>query len=237
MSLILDALNRADQQRSEENASPNPLHHQQAILPTARPIVRWVMEGVALLLIVGGIVYSQWPPGNEVSQTVTGIPDFASSDPLSTTTTEKKLVAETVPQSSTITIEQPKPIVELHIPDPAIPSLYQTTQAESNEQVVLENPAPKKDVDNSKAILQQIPLITDLSSRFQRTVPNIDYQIHVYSEKENSGFVNLNGSIHKIGSQILPDMRVIAILKDSVVLDYQGTQFRLPAMNSWVNYN
>ncbi|MEH6557590.1 MAG: general secretion pathway protein GspB [Oceanicoccus sp.] len=237
MSLILDALNRADQQRSEENASPNPLHHQQAILPTARPILRWVLEGVALLLIVGGIVYSLWPPGNEESQAVAGVPAFASGDPLLTITTEEKLAAEEVPESSTITIEQPEPIVKLNTPDPAIPSLYQAAQPESSKQAILETPTPKENVDNGREILQKIPLITNLSSRFQRTVPNINYQLHVYSDKENSGFVNLNGSIHKIGSQILPGMRVIAILKDSVVLDYRGTQFRLPAMNSWVNYN
>jgi len=30
-------------------------------------------------------------------------------------------------------------------------------------------------------------------------------------------------------------MRVEEILSDSVVLDYRGTQFRLRALNSWVN--
>lgn len=220
MSLILDALNRADQQRCEENASPNPLHHHPPVLPTTRPIGRWIVEGATLLLIVGGIVYSQWPPGKNESQPVASTPAVISNNTVLTTA-----------------IEQTESVIKPQTPDLAISSLYQTAQPDNNKLAVIKQPTREPAADKSMSILLEIPLITDRSSRFQRTVPNIDYQVHVYSDKENAGFVSLNGSIHKIGSQIMPDMRVIAILKDSVVLDYHGTQFRLPAMNSWVNYN
>ena len=92
-------------------------------------------------------------------------------------------------------------------------------------------------VDSGLAIFQKMPLLAQMSPRFQNLIPSIDYEIHVYAESENIGFVRLNGSIAKVGTTLSADLRVIAILKDSVVLDYQGTQFRLLALNSWVNFN
>ncbi len=237
MSLILDALNRADQQRSDENPSPNPLHYHQPILPTARPVVRWIIEGLVLLLIIGVVVYSQWPSGNKELPPVVSSPAFTSHDTVLTTAAGETLSAEVASLDSPAAVEHTQPTVRPQTSDPAIPSLYQTTPVDSSKESVLDSPVQISDIDQSRAILLEIPLLTDRSSRFQRAVPTIDYQIHVYSDKENAGFVKLNGSIHKIGSQILPGMRVVAILKDSVVLDYQGTPFRLPAMNSWMNYN
>jgi hypothetical protein len=38
-----------------------------------------------------------------------------------------------------------------------------------------------------------------------------------------------------VGGSPVPGMKIEEILPDSVVLNYQGTQFRLRALNSWVN--
>ena len=126
----------------------------------------------------------------------------------------------------------------------AVTSLYQQqaspaiVPAERDTKTIpaAEQPAPLSDAEITQSVLQQIPLLTERSARFQRSVPTIDYAIHVYSENENAGFVNLNGAIRRIGSEIVPGLRVIAILNDSVVLDYNGSQFRLPALNSWMNF-
>jgi hypothetical protein len=45
----------------------------------------------------------------------------------------------------------------------------------------------------------------------------------------------MNGNTVKAGGSVVPGMKVEEILPDSVVLNYQGTQFRLRALNSWVN--
>lgn len=92
-------------------------------------------------------------------------------------------------------------------------------------------------VDEGLAILQQIPLLVQMSPRFQNAIPNIDYEVHVYAKSNNAGFVRLNGKIMKIGADVMPGLKVIAILQDSLVLDYKGTQFRLLALNSWMNFN
>ena len=45
----------------------------------------------------------------------------------------------------------------------------------------------------------------------------------------------LNSKSVKVGGNVAPGVEVDEILPDSVVLDYRGTQFRLRALNSWIN--
>ncbi len=234
MSLILDALNRADQERTEENHTPN-LHASHGPAPeTSSPVRRWVIEGVIICLAVGAFAYSQWS-GDKTPETAEQItPEVINqpveSQPVKVVPVKPEPVKPTpvaiIPESPT----EPPPI-EKAAPETkanaAIASLY-------DQPVVVE---PVQEIDNTQFILQQIPLITERSSRLQRSLPSIDYGVHVYSEEDGAGFVKLNGRIQRVGAQIAPGLRLIAILKDSIVLDLNGTQFRLPALNSWVNYN
>lgn len=255
MSLILDALNRADQERSEENHTPN-LHASHEPMPAAaNPIRRWVIEAVIILLAAAAFIYSQWFSELSVAVVPAPVVETPAAQPAvikPTTPTAEKIVM--APPS---TRSKPIPAATNTVATPAsteIPSTVVATKTLENtsiaslyQQPLKTQPAPPtagnalpqaiEEVDNTLSILQQMPLITDLSSRLQRSIPSINYSIHMYSENDASGFVKLNGSIHKIGSVVLPDLRVIAILRDSVVLDYKGIQFRLPSLNSWANYN
>jgi hypothetical protein len=47
--------------------------------------------------------------------------------------------------------------------------------------------------------------------------------------------VVLNGKELKVGGSPASGVKVEEILPDSVVLNYRGTEFRLRALNSWVN--
>jgi general secretion pathway protein B len=255
MSLILDALNRADQERSEENHTPN-LHAGHEVTSAAtNPIRRWIIEAIIILLAAAAFIYSQWfiEPSNTVvkapvleknpAQSVIIEPTISLNSKV-TATVSQATSDETTP-SKLMAASSKKDLVKKAIKDASIASLYEkqpiqppTTATTTNADIQSTRTLPQatNEADNTLEILQQIPLITDLSSRFQRSIPSIDYSIHVYSEEDASGFVKLNGSIQRIGSQVLTDLRVIAILKESVVLDYKGTQFRLTSLNSWVNY-
>jgi type II secretory pathway component PulC len=45
----------------------------------------------------------------------------------------------------------------------------------------------------------------------------------------------MNSKTLKVGGNPVNGVKIEEILPDSVVLSYQGTQFRLRALNSWVN--
>lgn len=253
MSLILDALNRADQERATENQSPSlQTSHSPAPL-TNKPIRRWLIEAVIISLAVAAFVYSQWfdqatptantPAAERVKQSqpapsVTPPVSVANQEPAATvvtTTPAAAIESKPLPQQQPNTINNSQPdnaaIASLYQQQPTAPKAPSNT-AQTNKPAK----APLSTVDNSQAILLQIPLLSEMPSRFQRSVPTIDYEIHAYSENDRSGFVKLNGAIRKIGAEVEPGLRVVAILKNSLVLSYNDTQFRLAALNSWMNF-
>lgn len=245
MSLILDALNRADQERTEENHIPN-LHASHGPAPeTSRPVRRWIIEAAIVCLAVSAFVYSQWSDDSGANIQTESI----AVSPIATAAEKAPPIPQkTVAETSAKSTAENKTVIEKPVRKPATPeanatitSLYKQPTAKnkisaptiSEAPVIKEEPA----IDNTRFILQQIPFITERSSRFQRSIPNIDYEVHVYSEEDGAGFVKLNGNIVRVGAQLMPGLRLIAILNDSIVLDLNGTQFRLPALNSWANYN
>ena len=264
MSLILDALNRADQERSEEKHAPS-LHSSHSPPPTsAAPISRWIIEAAVLaILLIAVMVYSQWPSTPDTALTYskpasaivsTHVADveikpqqLVTAEPLTNTNhahlPEKSPAVVQDPStadtttSNTTTADQPT--VSKATAPQNINALYQQQTLQSTSLQAKEKTKPKalpavvefQAVDDTQRILRQIPLLADLSSRFQRSVPNIDYSLHIYAEDEGAGLVKLNDLMCKIGDEPAPGLRVIAILKESVVLEYQGTQFRLTALN------
>ena len=79
------------------------------------------------------------------------------------------------------------------------------------------------------------PFISELSQQVKDGIPTVYYQRHEYSGRAEQSRVVLNGKTLARGESPASGMRVEEILPDSVVLSHQGTQFRLRALNSWVN--
>jgi len=111
-------------------------------------------------------------------------------------------------------------------------------------------PAQRKQepIDIEKAVLQAredlkderldehpAPFIAELSQQAKNDIPTIYYQRHDYSGDSARSSVMLNSKSVKVGANVAPGVKVDEILPDSVVLDYRGTQFRLRALNSWIN--
>jgi hypothetical protein len=80
-----------------------------------------------------------------------------------------------------------------------------------------------------------VPLLASLSQSSKDAIPTIYYQQHDFSSDSARSEVVLNGKPVRAGGSPMPGLTVEEILPDSVVLNYKGTQFRLRALNSWVN--
>ena len=91
------------------------------------------------------------------------------------------------------------------------------------------------ELENARLAEHSAPFISELSQRTKDTIPSIYYQQHDYSGRQNQSRVVLNGQELKAGGSPASGVKVKEILPDSVVLDYRGTEFRLRALNSWVN--
>lgn len=78
-----------------------------------------------------------------------------------------------------------------------------------------------------------VPLLENLTQQQKDRVPTIIYSAHQFGGDKPS-FVELNGSRLREGESD-QTIRVVEILDDSVILSAVDTQFRLKALNSWIN--
>jgi hypothetical protein len=90
-------------------------------------------------------------------------------------------------------------------------------------------------MENAELAEHPAPFIADLSQQTKDGIPTIFYRRHSYSGNSANSQVVLNGKELRVGGRPAAGVKVDEILPDSVVLSFQGTQFRLRALNSWVN--
>ena len=100
------------------------------------------------------------------------------------------------------------------------------------EQVVLQ---AQDEMQNARLEEHPAPFLSDMSQQTKDRIPTILYQRHDYSGNPAQSEVVLNGSTVKVGGNAASGVKLDEILPDSIVLNYRGTQFRLRALNSWVN--
>lgn len=93
----------------------------------------------------------------------------------------------------------------------------------------------QEEIKNASLAAHPAPFLESLSQQIKNDIPTIYYQRHDYSNQTSQSSVMLNSKTLKAGGNPLAGMTVDEILSDSVVLSYRGTQFRLRALNSWVN--
>ncbi|MFT7287712.1 MAG: general secretion pathway protein B [Halieaceae bacterium] len=79
-----------------------------------------------------------------------------------------------------------------------------------------------------------VPLLAALSKQFRDSVPTLMYLRHDYNARAGKSTVLINGQTLRAGQRSRA-VELVEILPDSVVLRFAGTDFRLRALNSWVN--
>lgn len=267
MSLILDALNRADRERSEQQLSPS-LHAAPSAPGDARsqlwrPLV--VIAAVAALAVIAIYFWlpAQRAPAVDSGAASTVLPAPPASTPAPAN--EPVIPIDSEPPAVAPVADEPMPppartrtaATTAAVDDApvakdrdsssrsAIAELYTRPAPAAAPPSALPPPAPKPPPapqatsparPTQAMILQSIPLLASMPANFQKQVPSIEYSIHVYNQEDGSGAVKLNGNMLRVGAELTPGLRVIAILPDSTVFDFNGTQFRLSALNSWMNF-
>lgn len=137
--------------------------------------------------------------------------------------------------------------------DPAVARLYRDRSVPAEKAAAPAEPAAATNREEQpldiEAILERaqaesgkpepdehaVPLLSSLSQQTKNDIPTLYYQQHDYSSDTAASRVTLNGKRVRVGGSPAPGFRVEEILPNSVVLNYRGTQFRLRALNSWIN--
>ena len=162
------------------------------------------------------------------------------------------------PDIVTIAIETKTPISPPVAKNPAVAQLYQNRnviedaaaqQRTSSAALDLYTDSGNEEPIDIASVLQSareemkdatlgehpVPLLSALSQQTKDDIPTVYYQRHDYSNNTSISTVVLNRKTLRVGGNPVNGMEVEEILPDSVVLNYQGMQFRLRALNSWVN--
>jgi len=258
MSLILDALNRANRERTEEQDTILYSEVRPPAPSQSYPVRRWAIEA-AIILGVGIFLFFYLRESNSVIVTPKSLGDISEQSktenrdslPVVTNSTKSeeqkapndivaKRIQDKTEPTNTIAIQPLDPNINALYKDSAKRKLKKTVitsvNSEDTEPTISANiePSERNTIDNTQSILRSIPTLAQFPPRFRNSIPNLDYTVHVFAE--NGGFVVLNGKKYKTGNKVTTGLRIIAILKNSVVLDYREQHFRLDALNSWVNY-
>jgi general secretion pathway protein B len=93
----------------------------------------------------------------------------------------------------------------------------------------------QSEVEDASLQAHPAPFLADLSQQRKDQIPSIMYSVHNYSGRPGESTVVLNGRSTREGVGLSGGIKVVEILPDSTVLEFQGEQFRLRALNSWVN--
>lgn len=258
MSLILDALNKADQERSEQHEVPNLRAVHGSPYPQAQPglLKRWSVEIVFVALLLIAYLGYQLLVGDEPqTQPAMAQAPLAPPQQVVTRPSNPVPVASSAPVAAPAPAESPaRTPVKMPVATPVdtqrdVKSLYaqQRSGAVSTESAtpaaksVPATPAAPQPLQRAtpvldrKAQLEKLPLLSELSPQRQQAIPSIDFSLHVYSSDQDTGFVTLNGQRRRPGDQVAPGLRLEKIVDEFIVLSYKGSEFRLLSLNSWIN--
>lgn len=123
----------------------------------------------------------------------------------------------------------------------AEPKSEQTRQADSHTaQAVARQESHKQAaaavvVQEKLADHPDVPFVNDLPWSVINNLPSLSYSSHIYVKGGERKQVVLNNQSKDEGQRLDENIQVEKIVKDGVILEYQGYRFKLKALNSWVN--
>lgn len=256
MSLILDALKRAQEDRQPSDATSGTTGIVQSTLVTTTHNSSHKLLWLIVLLLLA-ILILLWflLKKSDVAVVVPVVP-----------TVERPVAPVNETRQSSTSSIAPQPSVassvigELYqeaksslpsIKDVQIAQLYVETSTESsiamvdiNESISVVNPLPdtNRHLPETMQVTTQIRRLEnledtitfeDLSLTQKQQFPSINYSQHNYLGNSASSVV-INGQLMRAGSSI-GDARIIEILEDGIVLNFNGRRVSFKALNSWIN--
>lgn len=261
MSLILDALNRAERERKKTQAIPDLQTVHEPLPPVADAPRNKNLAGLllvvavlALVAIIYGLTLSTSKVRQPAPEQIT--PMVAAPAPREPEAA--KIVPPVIIPAPVEPPEQklaaPAPIKEperaLSAQSPELDELYATARAgESPVQDSVSNlyVAPSADVIASESVasplavavrdynsLIEIPDLGDLPWGFRQEIPSLNYVRHNFDQGGVTSVV-INGRAHHTGSTLAPELVLEEIYSDGVIIRFKQIRFKLRALNSWIN--
>lgn len=243
MSLLLDALNKADQERKRNEATPGiNSNHENTINHGARNKTITIIASVAGVVILLVAIY--WLGQRSATPTVVAITQASS------------VANPTQSQQNNPTASTPAPATQVQASseqavdtsEDNVANLYQQNAQAQNTNATLTLATPLTDVSapashtsneqpttapTSIAQFANLPDLHDLPSQVLEKIPSLNYSEHNYNS--NGGSVKINGNIQHANEQLAGGVVIDKILEDGMILHVDNYSFKMRALNSWIN--
>lgn len=255
MSYILDALRKSETERRQGRIPDLGQQVQLIHKPRKKsiPILVWVALGLVLNAAVLAWIF--WPQGRQVSLKDQSIPSAGMTAPAPIPTVEPVIVedkpeppprvsaperVQSSPTSDTLegAIEIPTPGANTDSPTDAV---AETGDADELERptVIVPRPRTPSAVNPSEpddASAQMAPHLVELPLAFQKRVPDLIFNSHIYASEPSARRVMINDNYLRPGESF-SGITVERITEEGVELSMDGRRFRVGVVRNWVSPN
>jgi general secretion pathway protein B len=253
MSLLLDALNKADQERKRNEASPgihsNHGHtgdHHSRTMSIA--VIAAIVIGLGILLAV---IYwlgqrSTAPVASAATSSIaatapkvnqTSVPsNVVHNNPAAKVPVNTEQATATPEQDVASLYAQNTQAAEPTVTAPAAETIAIAPNNYAPDNNALSNNSstePAATTPNSINQFANLPNLHDLPNQILVKIPSLNYSEHNYNS--NGGSVKINGEIKHINDQLATGLVIDKILEDGMILHLDNYSFKMRALNSWVN--
>ncbi len=264
MSLILDALNKADNERdTDETPSLNSDHdsHAERRSPELNPKVIYgliaaliVLVCIVIALMLGGKEKTTTNPAPIVSiESTSKIEDSQPSPQPANLPTQQlpsdpaqpnrysemkeKLIAKQYDEAAKSSSEQAKNSnTKATVTDKKIASIYKKSAETITKEKQRKKTPPKPTPAPKLPSLADYPSLDFIGDMPYAKQKAIPTLMYSdHSYSKDNATVILNKVTRRQGQQIVDQLTLEAIVEDGIVLKHQGLRFKIGAYNSWIN--
>lgn len=242
MSYILDALRKSETERRQGKV-PDLGHQVQLIhRPKKRKASPVVWLALALVVNAGVLAVLFWPQGSKVVAVATSEqPSDVVGEKTPPADVEKQSVqvevSESVPEAEAEAEPEPSP-VKAQADEPLAESGSVASNESPRERPTIIVPEAEASRDNSvlraPAPAGRVPHLVELPLSFQKSVPDLTFNSHIYASDPFASRVMINSNYLRRGDSF-SGLRVESITQDGVVLSKQGQRFRVGIVRDWVS--
>lgn len=258
MSYILDALRKSETERRQGRVPDLGQQVQLIHKPKKKsiPVLVWVAIGLALNAAI--LAWAFWPgdaatgarapvsPSGETTapvakvEPVESVPEPATPEPDPTPAPAPATAPETRGDALANAIEIPMPAEPGKPADQPMNPVMESGIDDDRERPTVIVPTPREPsainpagAANSDPITERAPHLVELPLAFQKRVPDLIFNSHIYASEPSSRRVMINDNYLRIGESF-SGITVERITEEGVELSMDGRRFRVGVVRNWV---
>lgn len=227
MSYILDALRKSESERHQGRVPDLGQQVQLIHKPKKKSsaLVVWIGAGLLVNAVVLAFVF--WPGQSAPPPSLPPQPEPAQDVPAPVGDSLETPVATVTPEAGPEPEPEPEPEPN---PEPV---------ARERPTIIVPSRSSQQSTGNSgQASVSgvssgSVPHLVEMPVDFQRTIPDLIFNSHIYASEPSSRRVMINNNYLKAGDSF-SGIRVQQITEEGVVLSKNNRSFRVGSMRDWV---